>query len=487
MAKKKLTKEEKKNFSVKVAKIYLDPRKYDKATDTFAEMTIEECRNMNSILWNIQRYVRTLKNRTIQYCWEWNGFSSDYNKQHGSYPDAQEQFGYKTITSHVYNMEKAENIMNTANFSSVIRSASKKFDNDKMEMMKGLKSIVQYKSNQPIELHKDSVRLYYQNKKFYFCLSILNKNSAAELNTDMTFRFEAVVRDKSTRTILERLQDEIYPMLNGSALQYDQHKNKWYLSLCFGVEKKDGQALDPDKILGINLGVAYPIVASVAGDWKRLIIEGGEIEHFRAATEVRKISMLRQRKYCGDGSIGHGVQTRNKPVYKMEDKVARFRDTCNHKYSRAVVDYAVRNGCGTIQMEDLSGITAEAEPFMKNWSYYDLQLKIEYKAKAYGIKVVYINPAYTSCRCSRCGAIHKESLDRINRRFECVEDGCGFKTFQDYNASQNIAFRDIDKVIEKEIPAEYEEDYKKICKKIKPKAAKSKKKEDETSEMTAEE
>jgi len=474
MAKKKLTKEEKKNFSAKVANIYLKYCKYDKAEDTFSEMTNEECRDANKILWQIQRYVRTLKNRTIQYCWEWNGFSSDYNKRFGSYPDAQEHLGYKTISSHVYNMEKEENIMNTANFSAVIRSAAKKFDNDKVEVMKGTKSITQYKFNQPIELHKNSVRLYHEKGKFYVVLSILNKGAAAEMQTDMMFHFEAVVRDKSTRTILERCIDEIYPTLNGSALQYDQKKGQWYLALCFGVEKKNGVSLDPDKILGVNLGVAYPIVASVAGDWKKLIIEGGEIEHFRAATEARRISILRQRKYCGDGSIGHGIQTRNKPAYKLGDKVANFRDTCNHKYSRAVVDYAVRNGCGTIQMEDLSSITADAEPFMKNWSYYDLQLKIEYKAKEYGIKVVYINPAYTSCRCSRCGAIHKESLDRIKRKFECIEDGCNFKTFQDYNASQNIAARDIDKVIEKEIPAEYAEEYKGICKKIKPKTSKAK-------------
>ncbi len=478
-----MEKKEKKNFLAKVAKMYLKLVRYDSAKDEFLEMTAEERKASNSILWQIQKYVRTLKNHTIQYCWEWNGFSSEYNRMHGSYPNAEATFGYKTISSHVYNLEKDENIMNTGNFCAVIRSASKKFENDKLEIMRGTKSIPNYKGNQPIEISKKSIRLLYRNKKFYFLISVLNKKASSEFGMAQRFAFEVIVRDNSTKTILERCADDIYPILDGGALQYSQRNNKWYFSLCFGVENKNGKALDPDKILGVNLGVAYPIVASVAGDWKKLIIEGGEIEHFRAKTEMRKISVLRQRKYCGDGSIGHGTQTRIKPAYQLSDKVARFRDTCNHKYSRAVVEYAIRNGCGVIQMENLTAITEEAEPFMKNWSYYDLQQKIEYKAKEHGIKVVYINPAYTSVRCSRCGAVHKEALDRAKRRFEC---GCGFKTFQDYNASQNIAVRDIDKIIEAEIPAEYAEEYKQICKKSNTKTEKNKKSGNKASAETKE-
>ena len=40
---------------------------------------------------------------------------------------------------------------------------------------------------------------------------------------------------------------------------------------------------------------------------------------------------------------------------------------------------------GTIQMEELTGITSEANRFLKNWSYFDLQTKIEYKAQEAGI------------------------------------------------------------------------------------------------------
>ena len=133
---------------------------------------------------------------------------------------------------------------------------------------------------------------------------------------------------------------------------------------------------------------------------------------------------------------------------KIGDKIACFRNTANHKYSRTVVDFAVKKQCGTIQMEDLQGITDETDRFLKNWPYYDLQTKIENKAKEEGIKVVYISPQYTSQRCSKCGYISKENRPE-QAKFECKE--CGFKENADYNASQNIAIKNIDKIIEKDM------------------------------------
>ena len=96
-------------------------------------------------------------------------------------------------------------------------------------------------------------------------------------------------------------------------------------------------------------------------------------------------------------------------------------------------------------MEELTGI-AKDKVFLKDWSYYDLQQKIENKAKEKGIDVVYINPAYTSQRCSKCGCIHEEN--RKEQDFVCLE--CGFKANADFNASQNIAIKDIDKIIKAE-------------------------------------
>lgn len=95
-------------------------------------------------------------------------------------------------------------------------------------------------------------------------------------------------------------------------------------------------------------------------------------------------------------------------------------------------------------MEKLTGITADSDRFLKNWSYFDLQTKIEYKAKEAGITVVYVDPQYTSQRCSKCGYISKENR-KVQAIFCCQK--CGYKANADYNASQNIGIKDIDKII----------------------------------------
>lgn len=189
------------------------------------------------------------------------------------------------------------------------------------------------------------------------------------------------------------------------------------------------------------------------GDYARFSIKGGEIEAFRSRVEARRRSLLNQSRYCGDGRIGHGRKKRTEPAAQIADKIARFRDTTNHKYSRALIDYAIKNGCGTIQMEKLTGITSNAEHFLKEWSYFDLQTKIESKAKEAGIKVVYINPKFTSQRCNKCGYIHTDNRP-VQARFCCQK--CGYEENADYNASQNIGTKHIDVIIEETLKMQCE-------------------------------
>lgn len=74
--------------------------------------------------------------------------------------------------------------------------------------------------------------------------------------------------------------------------------------------------------------------------------------------------------------------------------------------------------------------------FLNNWSYYELQNMIEYKAKREGIIVEYIDPAFTSQTCSRCGNVDKENR-QTQEKFKCTK--CGFELNADHNASINIA------------------------------------------------
>jgi transposase len=69
---------------------------------------------------------------------------------------------------------------------------------------------------------------------------------------------------------------------------------------------------------------------------------------------------------------------------------------------------------------------------LHRWAFRQLQTFIEYKARAVGIAVEYVNPAYTSQTCSACGALG----ERVRHRFEC---SCGLRAHADLNASRNLA------------------------------------------------
>ena len=395
------------------------------------------------ILWKLQDQTREVKNKTIQMLWEWSDYSSDYKKKNGIYPKPTDISKYKMINGYIYDVFKDDYILNSNNLITSIRAAEAQFKAGMKDYIKGEKSIIEYKNNQPLDLHNYAIKLCYDNNEFTFKLGLLNNASAKEYGIKGQMTFKAVVRDKSVRTILERCYDGVYH-ISASKLAYNKKKKQWFLLLSYGFTPDVVPTLDENKILGVDLGVKFPLVASVYGDYNRLSIPGGEIEHIRNVTEKRRRSLLKQGAFCGDGRIGHGYKTRVKPVEKISDKVSRSRDTINHKYSRELINYAIKNGCGIIQMEQLSGVTANADKFLKNWSYFDLQSKIEYKATEKGIKVQYINPRYTSQRCSKCGFIHSDNRPD-QATFKC--QACGFETNADYNASQNIGIKDIDKII----------------------------------------
>ena len=399
-------------------------------------------KTVNRVLWDLQNETRTVKNKTVQLCWEWFNFQSEYKNKYGEYPKPENILHYKLLDGYVNNKLKIGNSLHSGNLSILLHDVCKHFKSDTKEYVKGTKSVANYKRDQPLDLHNKSITLTCTDDGFIFTLALLNKAGKDKYNIQR-FNFTPLVKDKSTRCILERCVDGIYK-ISASKLMYDDKKKMWKLNLNYTFTSEFVTELDKDTILGVDLGISKPIVASVYGDKSRFIILGNEILAFRAKVEQRKKALQKQSRYCGNGRVGHGIKTRMQSTDKLNNKITCFRETTNFKYAKALVEYAVKNNCGTIQMEDLSGISSD-DAFLKQWSYYDLQQKITSKAAEYGIEVIKINPEYTSQRCSKCGFIHKDNRP-TQSKFECLQ--CGFKENADYNASQNISIRNIDKIIE---------------------------------------
>jgi putative transposase len=137
-----------------------------------------------------------------------------------------------------------------------------------------------------------------------------------------------------------------------------------------------------------------------------------------------------------------------------------------HAISRQIVSFAESLGSG-IKFEKLfSARYAHRDPAaalfefsFENGSFFSLQRLVEKRAHDRGIPVMYVNPAYTSKRCSRCGGFGR----RTRKRFECPH--CGFVTHADVNAAFNIAVTSIRSPVLINLSSEREVEHFRITKK----------------------
>ena len=406
-------------------------------------------KNAQKILWDIQKTVRTIQNKSIREMFLWDFRSEEAKNKTGKYLNLYDETGYKRIDGYVYSMFREE-YKELSSFVYLPASSTipfSKYKQTKSDVLKGVISLPSYKSGQPIPIKADGIKII-SDDGYTIRLSLLSKYGAEKikLNNCKNIIFSLMAKDKKQISILENILSNNY-RLGMSQLEYK--KKKWFLRLTYSFIPEINE-LNSNSILGVDLGCRNVIYASSFGNNGSFVIDGGEIQKFANRINNIKKQKLKQCQYCGNGRIGHGSKVRIKSAYKTRDKISNYRELANHRYSKALINYAVKNGYGAIQMEDLTGIKKRDDfsPLLLDWNYCDLQRKIENKANKEGIKIIKINPAYTSQRCSRCGHIDKHN--RLSQEsFKCTK--CGFKSNADYNASQNISINGIEKIIADEI------------------------------------
>ena len=142
-----------------------------------------------------------------------------------------------------------------------------------------------------------------------------------------------------------------------------------------------------------------------------------------------------------------GTCSAKRHLMRVARKENRFRRNENHCISKKIVNSLPVGS--TIILEDLKYIREKCKQRkdqrgeFNNWSFYQLEQFIIYKAEARGIRVVYVDPRYTSQKCSKCGHISKSNR-KNQTQFKCVH--CGYTLNADLNASFNIRNNYLDSI-----------------------------------------
>jgi len=186
----------------------------------------------------------------------------------------------------------------------------------------------------------------------------------------------------------------------------------------------------------------FPEVAERGGD-TRLGLDVGE-NNLAATSSGRvfggaRLRDQRDRHLAARRRLqANGSRAAKRKLQAISGRERRHMRHVNHEASKAIVQEALRVGTAEIRMENLIHIRQRiragkrVRARLHRWAFRQLQDFVAYKAEAAGLRVVYIDPAYTSQTCSRCGAIG-------TRERHCFSCSCGARRHADVNAAANIA------------------------------------------------
>lgn len=251
------------------------------------------------------------------------------------------------------------------------------------------------------------------------------KNIKRVHNVNLVIPNQAIKVDKESRTI------RVVPLKLSLPYQFPDFQkvnqieidNEYAYISCTVAEQPD---MIPQCFIGVDRNTTGHVAVTANPDT-------GKIEKFgKSALHVhRKYSAIRKRLQ---------KEGKFRELKRVKDRESRIVKDLNHKISRKIVDMAQVQHAALV-FEELNGIRKTRKQHrsfkyaLHSWSFFQLQTFVEYKAKLLGVPVLYINPAYTSQDCSRCGARGQ----RIGKDFKCPV--CGHADHADVNAAFNIALR----------------------------------------------
>ena len=264
----------------------------------------------------------------------------------------------------------------------------------------------------PIEFKKPFVDLVRgrdwsfvkQDGEIKLSINTLNKREVVSFN----HHFDDILFDKNIKLGTAKLVNK---------------KGEWYLHI--SITKEYDEPEDINKIIGADRGLRFIITTY-----------DGKNTNFINGCDVSK----KRKQYYNTRKSLQSKNTRGsrRVLKRISGRENRFINDVNHCLSKALVS----EPNSLIVLEDLTNISFETNKGkdfnreLSSWPFYDLELKIMYKAKANNVEVIKVPARYTSQRCPICGHIHKNNRQRDKHLFVCRN--CGYTSNDDRIAAMNL-------------------------------------------------
>jgi IS605 OrfB family transposase len=194
---------------------------------------------------------------------------------------------------------------------------------------------------------------------------------------------------------------------------------------------------EASEYLGVDLGVVTIAATSdgeIVNAGQRIIVQRTHAHINTVRGRYARLRAKLQQKH---------TKSAMRLLKKRSGRERRFARDTNHCISKTLVSTAKDTGRG-LALEDLKNICSRVNGLsrsrrqrrvLNSWAFFQLRAFIAYKAQAAGVRLVLVNPAYTSQTCSHCG--HCERANRKSQaKFLCV--ACGYACHADLNAAVNI-------------------------------------------------
>lgn len=186
----------------------------------------------------------------------------------------------------------------------------------------------------------------------------------------------------------------------GSSIQF--HGTKIILNLAVKIEK-DAETYNPveGRTMGLAMGYNKCLVAALSDSDRQYNIGDSNNPEYDLSRQIvtKRVEIQEHRtslqKSLKGAAGGHGRSKKLKALdtqKKHENNVIRH---FNHLMSKSVVDFAKKNKVEVIIMESIEKKDLD-DVFLRNWSYYQLQSYITYKAEREGIRVIMSNATSAS-------------------------------------------------------------------------------------------